>query len=245
MLALVDSFPECIEMLLLICMEILEDSKDGWKSHEAVFLILGRLHGDMESLNKQQLEITFTFAVRDMALEVPMLQGRALWFLAQFGDLLTSALLRNTIASSTHIMSQTRDIRLVFAVKSIKTLLLQVSNQMHDFAGTLIETLCRLIPTSKEELLFLLVETLTSVVKVNADVTARYEHLLGPLILNIWSHAAEGSLRITKTFSWWRLSKTFLNFCQRIPTCQSHSKHACSRFWSRRFPTKTWSLIRR
>lgn len=56
----------------------------------------------------------------------------------------------------------------------------------------IMEGTCQLLPLSTEESLMLLLDTLANAVKINKEVTAKYEQILTPAILQIWqNHAAD------------------------------------------------------
>jgi hypothetical protein len=161
-------------------------------------LILGRLHEDIQAnAGSFALDQILTIVVEDIRAEgFPLLQGRALWLAAQFAEMLPDSLLSDSVMAAVHIMTNskdTKDPRLVFAVKATKQFFCLTPEKLQSVVSHVIEALNCHFAGAKEEFLFLLLETMTLVVKVNTEHAARAEHILGPLILNVWSKVADGN----------------------------------------------------
>lgn len=132
-----------------------------------------------------------------------MLQGRTLWFQAQFANMLTPPLIGAILAQVMDFMgsAQTHDTRLVFAVKSVSRIF-TYAKDLENYAPSLIECLCfHASACTETSLLVLFLETLGLVCAVDHSVTAQREHLIGPLILGIWTRISDGiSLKLIKIF---------------------------------------------
>jgi hypothetical protein len=176
-------------------------SDPRWKYHEASMALLGRLHTEIQeqySTNPGffRFDELFSIVLDDINMDgLHLLQGRAIWLAGQFSDILPENHLENAVLGAVNVLTHFRDARLIFAIKSIKQFFVLVPEKVISCPSLIIPPLCKLVPNASEEYLFLLLETLTLVVKPNPEQTAHFEHLLGPLILNMWK-VADGFFNI-------------------------------------------------
>lgn len=174
-----------------------------WKYHEACMLVLGRIHSELEDEREaypavfNNFEQLFSIIIQDIKIdEFPFLQGRSLWLAAQFSEILSDALLQESALCSFQLITHCRDFRLIFGVKAAKQFFSSVPGRVSSFPSQIIPSICELASNAKDEFLFLLLETLTLIVKINPEQTASFEHLLGPLILNVWSKVTDGNTNV-------------------------------------------------
>lgn len=58
----------------------------------------------------------------------------------------------------------------------------------------IMECVCQLLPDATEETLMLLLQSLCAVIKIKPEVTAQYEHILTPAVLNTWKRFPTDSI---------------------------------------------------
>lgn len=58
----------------------------------------------------------------------------------------------------------------------------------------IMECVCQLLPEATEETLMLLLQSLCAVIKIKPEVTAQYEHILTPAVLNTWKRFPTDSI---------------------------------------------------
>ncbi|KAJ3299144.1 Importin 9 [Borealophlyctis nickersoniae] len=172
-----------------------------WKVDEACLLALGRVSDELVGAVKQQ-QVSFDFGgffqhivLEDMQCrEHPFLQGRAIWFSSQFASVLPSELVAQCMKIAVAALKEDST---AFAVKvlAIKALRNFCDNTQPEalvpYQADVIESIVRLAHGASDEALILLLEALTTAVKVNDEVTARYESAIGPLLLNVWVKGAQ------------------------------------------------------
>jgi hypothetical protein len=132
------------------------------------------------------------------------LQGRALWFAAQYADALPVAFIQQFLNGSVEALksSSPSPIVHVFAMKAIVTFCSQLQKDiLKPFQKGWLESLSCWAPHVADEALILLLEALNSVIKVlyilltlkiDLCVTAEYEGVITPLLVTIWSRGCNG-----------------------------------------------------
>ncbi|RKO89834.1 armadillo-type protein, partial [Blyttiomyces helicus] len=176
-------------------------SKSWWRLHEACLMALGRLSDDiMDAIRSQKLQFDLGglfshIVVEDMKRdEYPFLQGRAMWFSSRYASALPPELVPQYLGLAVSALSTATAAPAVrvLAVKAIRGFCETVSNEeIAPFQAQIMEGTLRLAEGASESALVLLLETLVLVIKINDEVTARYENILGPLLLNVWVTGAE------------------------------------------------------
>ena len=130
-------------------------------------------------------------------VEFPFLQGRALWFASQFTDILPTHIMQEYFQGCIQSLqdSQSNPIVTIFALKAIRNFCMILENDyLVQYQLVLIQRIVQFVPLASEEVLILLLETLNFVVRINEQVSAQQESILGPLLVQVWSRLANGIL---------------------------------------------------
>ncbi|KAJ3324796.1 Importin 9 [Boothiomyces sp. JEL0866] len=190
-------FEVCSENFIISKEQRQAGSKYWWKLNEASLFALGRfpseLIGNAHSLN---MDYIFTdIVVADMnCTDLPFLQGRALWFSSQFASDLPENLTNQYLAACvdalvlTHINFAVK----VFAMKSIRGFLSsgrKLVGVVHQ--ANVIKGLVSLAPHLKDDLLILLLETLTLAIGINKEITAQHEEMLTGIFIKLLDECCE------------------------------------------------------
>ncbi|KAI8992357.1 armadillo-type protein, partial [Pilobolus umbonatus] len=185
--------------------ESIEARKAGnanwWKIQESCLLSIGRLSEElMEALADNAKPVQFDLkslfdhvVLEDMKANVdyPFLQGRAFVFASEFAKILPSEM------SNQYVSVAVQALQSPLSGVPVKISALRALNNYckflnHQFVApyqvNILESTCSLIPIATEESLMLLLETLKST--INQEVTAKYEQILTPAVLQIWQKYA-------------------------------------------------------
>ncbi|CAG8433682.1 10406_t:CDS:10 [Diversispora eburnea] len=119
---------------------------------------------------------------------IPFLKGRALVAASQFVTQLPQELASRYVIATVDAIQQNGAIPVkVSALRALQNIYKYLDNQyVTPFQSNVIEGIANLISVATEDTLILVLETLHEVIKINREGTARYESLIGPLIIDVW-----------------------------------------------------------
>ncbi|GAN01450.1 importin-9 [Mucor ambiguus] len=181
-------------------------NSDWWKIQEACLLSVGRLSEElMEALNDESKSVQFDLkslfdhvVLEDMkAAELPFLQGRAFVFASEFAKILPSDMSSQYVAVAVQaLQAPTSGIPVkISALRALDNYCKYLAPEfVTPYQVNIMEGTCQLLPSATEESLMLLLDTLASAIKINQEVTAKYEQILTPAILQIWQKYANDSI---------------------------------------------------
>ncbi|GAA5804125.1 hypothetical protein HPULCUR_009611 [Helicostylum pulchrum] len=177
-----------------------------WKIQESCLLSVGRLSEElMESLADESKNVQFDLkslfdhvVLEDMkAAEYPFLQGRAFVFASEFAKILPAEMSSQYVAVAVHaLQAPTSGVPVkISALRALDNYCKYLNPQyVTPYQVNIMEGTCQLMEMATEESLMLLLDTLASAIKINQDVTAKYEHILTPAILQVWQKYASDSI---------------------------------------------------
>ena len=120
------------------------------------------------------------------------MQGRALWFASQYASILPPHLIKEFLTASNTVLENpnTGPVAFVFALKTIRSFCAFLPKEvLAPYQAGLLESMARWMGVAQDEALILLLETLVLVVKIG---NTQYEHVIGPLLVNVWSRGTNG-----------------------------------------------------
>ncbi|KAG1471470.1 hypothetical protein G6F56_002098 [Rhizopus delemar] len=181
-------------------------SSDWWKIQEACLLAVGRLSEELtEALNDPTKDVTFDLkslfdhvVLEDMkAAEFPFLQGRAFVFASEFAKILPTEMASQYVSVAVHaLQAATSGIPVkISALRALNNYCKYLNPEyIYNYQVNIMEGTCLLLENATEESLMLLLDTLGSAIKINQEVTAKYEHILTAGILQVWQKYATDSI---------------------------------------------------
>ncbi|KAI7871897.1 armadillo-type protein [Spinellus fusiger] len=179
---------------------------DWWKIQEACLLAIGRMSEELaqaveDDSHKVQFDLKSLFdnvVLEDMkAGEYPFLQGRAFVFASEFAKILPAEMASQYVHVAVHaLQSPTSGIPVkISALRALHNYCKYLDAQyVTSYQVNIMEGTCQLLPSATEESLMLLMDTLGSAVRINGEVTAKYEHVLTPAVLDIWKRFPSDSI---------------------------------------------------
>ncbi|CAO3648112.1 unnamed protein product [Mucor hiemalis] len=179
---------------------------DWWKIQESCLLSVGRLSDElMEALADGSKGVQFDLrgmfdhvVLEDMkSAEHPFLQGRAFVFASEFAKILPAEMSSQYVSVAVHaLQAPTSGIPVkISALRALDNYCKYLSPEfVTPYQVNIMEGTCQLMPMATEESLMLLLDTLASAIKINQEVTAKYEHILTPAILQVWQKYAADSI---------------------------------------------------
>ncbi|KAI8336598.1 armadillo-type protein [Chlamydoabsidia padenii] len=179
---------------------------DWWKIQEASLLAIGRMSEELtEALDDSSRNVQFDLkslfdhvVLEDMKVgEHPFLQGRAFVFASEFAKILPVDMASQYVAVAVSaLQAPTSGIPVkISALRALNNYCKYLDAQyVTPYQINIMEGTCQLLPLATEESLMLLLDTLGSSVKINNEVTARYEHTLTPAVLDIWKKFPSDSI---------------------------------------------------
>ncbi|KAI8066912.1 armadillo-type protein [Gongronella butleri] len=218
LLALSDSFPvpffnalgKAVQRHISESVEIRNNgSSDWWKIHEACLLATGRMNEDLaEYLEDDSRQVQFDLkslfdhvVLEDMKMtDLPFLQGRAFVFASEFAKILPAEMASQYVTVAVQaLQSPASGVPVkISALRALCNFCKHMDPQyVSPYQVQIMEGSCQLLPVATEESLMLLLDTLSSSVKINRQVTAQYEQTLTPAILDVWSKFASDSIIIS------------------------------------------------
>ncbi|KAI8975506.1 armadillo-type protein [Mycotypha africana] len=175
-----------------------------WKIQESCLLAIGRLSEELtevlaDNSKNVQFDLKSLFdhvVLEDMqAAELPFLQGRAFVFASEFAKDLPPEMANQYVAVAVNAL-QAPDSNIPVKISALRALANYCKHlnvqAVAPYQANIMEGTCQLLPSATEESLMLLLDTLVSAIKINAEVTAKYEQILTPAILDVWqAYAAD------------------------------------------------------
>lgn len=175
-----------------------------WKLEEVCLLVLGNLSHDISKLLSAQIvqfDLAGLFqhvvlnAMRQV--ELPFLQGRAIWFASRFAQHLPAALTEQYLSAAVEAL-RTPHAKMPVRISALKALRAFCSTtnkaQLATYQAAIIEGIVSIANDVSEDALILALETLSVAIKINEQVTGSYESILGPLLLATWVKYTEDVL---------------------------------------------------
>ncbi|KAF0552301.1 ARM repeat-containing protein [Gigaspora margarita] len=203
---LLEKFPEkTLQALAETTQHLIEESNIAraagdsvwWKVQEACLKAVGFVSNelitalqDKASKVKFDLPGLFEHVVFDhlTATEYPFLQGRAFVFASQYAVMLPGELASRYVSEAVCAIQGIGAIPVkVSALRALQNFCRHLDVQyVAPFQSNIIENVANLLNIVSEDSLILVLETLEEAIKINHVVTARYENLIGPLIIDVW-----------------------------------------------------------
>ncbi|KAM3584016.1 hypothetical protein VKS41_003985 [Umbelopsis sp. WA50703] len=179
---------------------------DWWKIQEACLMAVGRTSEELiQALQDKENPANFDLAglfehvvLENMKLtEFPFAQGRAFVFASEYAQVLPTNLAEQYVRAAVEALQApegTIPVK-ISALKALNNFCKHLDPQfITGYQQPIMEGSCQLLPTASEESLLLLLETLTAAIKINKEVTARYESVLIPSLLEVWKNHPSDSL---------------------------------------------------
>ncbi|KAL1915230.1 uncharacterized protein VTP21DRAFT_7506 [Calcarisporiella thermophila] len=166
-----------------------------WKSIEASLLAIGRtaeelIEGLEEGSVAFDLKGLFDHIVLEhmRAEEFPFLQGRAFVFASQFAKILPGELASQYVAAAVHSLQHSSSAPVkVSALRAINNFCKYLDPQYFvTYQEQILEGVCGLVPLTTEDSLILVLEAMIGALRVSGERVAAYEHIIGPLLLDVW-----------------------------------------------------------
>lgn len=177
-----------------------------WKIQEASLCAVGRSADDIilgmkdEKRNVQfDIKSLFDHVIMDSmrATGFPFLQGRAFVIASELVEILPPELASNYVRVAVEAL-QTPDGSIPLKVSALRALNNYCRQLDVEYAApyqvNIMECVCQLLPEATEETLMLLLQSLCAVIKIKPEVTAQYEHILTPAVLNTWKRFPTDSI---------------------------------------------------
>ncbi|KAI9258508.1 armadillo-type protein [Sporodiniella umbellata] len=177
-----------------------------WKIQEACLLSVGRLSEELtEALSDPSKDVVFDLkslfdhvVLEDMkAAEFPFLQGRAFVFASEFAKILPTEMASQYVSVAVHAL-QAPESGIPVKISALRALNNYCKylnpEYIYNYQVNIMEGTCLLLANATEESLMLLLDTLGSAIKINQEVTAKYENILTPGILQVWQKYATDSI---------------------------------------------------
>jgi hypothetical protein len=241
---LMDAFPDSTPAALFhTCMDLFVSANSQkesggahwWKIHESCLYIIGRFPSELIDTTRQKgldMDYVLRIVLEDMNFDtIPFLQGRALWFSSQFAVSLPGNLVDQFLDAAVQALhSGTVNVAIrIFAMKSIRGFLSSISlDSVKPHQSGIIEGLLKLADVAKEDCLILLLETLVLAVKVDNEVTAKYEEFVSNMLLQLWNQSAQDVF--------------IMELLQELFTLMSANHFVAIPFQTRMFPVLVSSL---
>ncbi|ORX54369.1 ARM repeat-containing protein [Hesseltinella vesiculosa] len=177
-----------------------------WKIHEACLLATGRMNEDlMEYLEDESQKVQFDLrslfdnvVLEDMKLsDLPFLQGRAFVFASEYAKILPQDFATQYVTIAVQaLQSTTSGVPVkISALRALNNFCKHLDAQyVTPYQVPIMESACQLLPVATDESLILLLDTLGSSVKINREITARYEQTLTQAILDAWNKFSTDSI---------------------------------------------------
>jgi hypothetical protein len=242
--SLMDAFPEsaptalfhtCMDLFITANSQKESGGEHWWKIHESCLFIIGRFPSELIEASKVKgldMEYVMRVVLEDINYDsMPFLQGRALWFSSQFATSLPETLVKQFLEAAVQALhsSIVNEAIKIFAMKSIRGFLSSVNSEtLKPFQSGIIEGLLKLTDVAREDCLILLLETLVLAIKVNKEVTARYEEFLSNMLLKLWNQSAQDVF--------------IMELLQELFTIMSANRFVAIPFQTRMFPVLVSSL---
>jgi len=166
-----------------------------WKIHESCFLTIGRCSNIIiEGVEQNQIQFDLGGLFNNVILEdisysdLPFLQGRTLWFVSQFAKSLPNELASQYITAAVNALQPNQPFPVkISSVKALKSFCTYLENEkLQPFQSSILENMAPMINDASDDILFLILETFTDVIMINPEITAQYEPIIIPIIINVW-----------------------------------------------------------
>ncbi|CAG8679477.1 17253_t:CDS:2 [Dentiscutata erythropus] len=211
---LLEKFPEkTLQALAETTQHLIEESNIAratgdsvwWKVQEACLKAVGFVSNELitalqDEASKVKFDLPglFEHVVFDhlTAIEYPFLQGRAFVFASQYAVLLPGELATRYVSEAVRAIQEIGAIPVkVSALRALQNFCRHLDVQyVAPFQSNIIESVANLLNIVSEDSLILVLETLEEAIKINNVVTARYENLIGPLIIDVWMKHPTGNI---------------------------------------------------
>ncbi|RIA81823.1 armadillo-type protein [Glomus cerebriforme] len=166
-----------------------------WKMQEACLKAIGYVSDDFLSMiqeSKVNFDLSGLFEhvvfKHITATENPFLQGRAIVFSSQFATFLSEEFASRYVAATVEAIQRIESIPVkVSALRALQNFCRHLDTQyVAPYQSNIIEAVATLLNVTSEDSLILVLETLEFAIKINNEVTAGYEHVIGPLVIDVW-----------------------------------------------------------
>jgi len=184
-------------------------NSDWWKIQEACLMAVGRTSEELiQGLQDKETPASFDLAglfehvvLENMKLtQYPFAQGRAFVFASEYAQVLPTNLAEQYVRAAVEALQTpngTIPVK-ISALKALNNFCKHLDPQfISAYQHPIMEGSCQLLPSASEESLLLVLETLTAAIKINKEVTASYESVLVPSLLEVWKNNPSDSLLAT------------------------------------------------
>ncbi|GJJ78574.1 importin-9 [Entomortierella parvispora] len=205
LLTLVDNFEN--ETLVALNLSVKQEASNSlteksngninwWKAQESSLLAVGLLAGELAQTIKSggqtpvEVGALFDHVVLGNLSEhdFPFLQGRSFVFASQFASILPSNLASQYVSPAVEaILKSPSAVVKVSALKALNNFNQYLDKQyIVPFQRSILQGVAPMMEITTEETLSLILRTLMTTSKVDEQVSAEYESILGPLVLDNW-----------------------------------------------------------
>jgi len=166
-----------------------------WKIHETCLLAIGRCSSIItDGVEQNQIQFDLGGLFNHVILEdisysdLPFLQGRTLWFVSQFAKSLPNELASQYITAAVNALQPNQPFPVkISAVKALKSFCTYLENEkLQPFQSAILENMAPMVNDASDDILFLILETFTEIIMINPEITAQYEPIIIPVIINVW-----------------------------------------------------------
>ncbi|CAG8583428.1 15476_t:CDS:10, partial [Acaulospora colombiana] len=194
---LLDQFPEqTLQSLADSTLHFIEESNNArssgdpiwWKIQEACLKAIGFVSSELtaalqDSTSKVNFDLPGLFG------HVVLGHLTATVVFSQYASLLPNELISRYVSATVGAIQQDGTIPVkISALRALQNFCRYLDDQyVAPFQSNIIEGVARLLNVTSGDSLILVLETIHEAIKINNEVTARYEHLIGPLIIDVWT----------------------------------------------------------
>ncbi|KAF9211537.1 hypothetical protein BGZ59_007935 [Podila verticillata] len=171
-------------------------NRNWWKPQESSLLAVGLLAGELcdaiKSGEASPIDVGSLFDQVVLANlsehSFPFLQGRAFVFASQFAPILPSNLAGQYVSAAVEaILKSSSAVVKISALKALNNFNQYLDKQhIIPYQRSILQGVAPMIEITTEETLSLILRTLVTTSKIDEEVAAEYESVLGPLVLESW-----------------------------------------------------------
>ncbi|KAG9295192.1 hypothetical protein G9A89_006173 [Geosiphon pyriformis] len=168
-----------------------------WKVQEACLKAIGSISSDLIAAVQEQ-DNKFNFDLAGLfnnvvlnhlsASDLPFLQGRAFVFSSQFASILPANHAFQYVSAAVVAVQSNGAIPVqISGLRALKNFCRYLEQKyLVPHQAKILEGVANLLRSSTEDTLILVLETLEAAIKIDKDVTAQYEHIISPLVIEVW-----------------------------------------------------------
>lgn len=179
--------------------------KHWWKELESTLYVMSCASVAVtKELVGQNIQFNMDSFVRTVVGEaivmkdLPLLQGRALLFPSAFMSVVSKDLMSDFAnAYALNLAPSVSFPAKVCAMRSVSAFARnpELVNLLRPYTLVILEALCTMMPLASDDLLFLLLDTLINIVRVDVEATTKAEGLLAELLISVWMRDSEDQMK--------------------------------------------------